>query len=69
MEKVLKKAVPEASNLDNEENLAIVSDRVKAPVGGAGFTDFGGEPEARCGQSGWCRRGGSLGPYCISKDE
>ena len=30
-------------------------------------TDFGGEPEARCGQSGWCTRGGSLGPYCTSE--
>ena len=42
MEKVLENVVPQASNLDNEENLAIVSDRVKAPVGDAGSTDFGG---------------------------
>ena len=42
MEEVLKNAVPQASNLDNEENLAIVSDRVKAPVGAAGSMDFGG---------------------------
>ena len=42
MEEVLENVVPQASNLDNEENLAIISDRVKAPVGGAGSTDFGG---------------------------
>ena len=42
MDEVLENVVPQASNLDNEENLAIVSDRVKAPVGGAGSTDFGG---------------------------
>ena len=42
MEEVFENVVPQASNLDNEENLAIVSDRVKAPVGGAGSTDFGG---------------------------
>ena len=42
MKKVLENVVPQASNLDKEENLAIVSDRVKAPVGGAGSTDFGG---------------------------
>ena len=32
MEEVLKNAVPQASNLDNEENLAIVSDRQKHDV-------------------------------------
>ena len=42
MEKLLENVVPQASNLDNEENLVIVSDRVKAPVGDAGSTDFGG---------------------------
>ena len=41
MDEVLENVVPQASNLDNEENL-IVSDRVKAPMGGAGSTDFGG---------------------------
>ena len=40
MDEVLENVVPQASNLDNEENLAIVSDRVTAPVGGAGSTDF-----------------------------
>ena len=42
MEEVLENAVPQASNLDNQENLAIDSDRVKAPVVGAGSTDFAG---------------------------
>ena len=42
MEEVLENAVPQASNLDNEENLAIDSNRVKAPVVGVGSTDFGG---------------------------
>ena len=42
MEKVLENVVPQASNLDNEENLAIVSEEKKATVGDAGSTDFGG---------------------------
>ena len=41
MEEVLENAVPQVSNHDNEENLAIDSDRVKARVVGAGSTDFG----------------------------
>ena len=36
MESVLQNVVPQGSNLDNEENLATDSDRVKAPVVGAG---------------------------------
>ena len=69
MEDVLQNIVPQAGILDNEENPVTDSERVKAPVVGAGSTNFGGEPEARGGQSGWCRRGESLGPYCISNDE
>ena len=42
MEDVLQNIVPEASILDNEENSATDSDQVKAPVVGAGSTDFGG---------------------------
>ena len=46
MESVLENIVPQAGILNNEENPAIDSDRVKASVVNAGFTDFGGEPEA-----------------------
>ena len=42
---MLQNIVPQASNLDNEENLATDSDRVKAPVVGAGSMDFGGSQE------------------------
>ena len=42
---MLQNIVPQASNLDKEENLATDSDRVKAPVVGAGSTDFGGSQE------------------------
>ena len=45
MESVLQNIVPQASNLDKEENLATDSDRVKAPVVGAGSMDFGGSQE------------------------
>ena len=55
MEDVLKNVVPQAGILDNEENSATDSDRVKAPVVGAGSTDFGGSQK--------------LGLYCISEDE
>ena len=37
---MLQNIVPQASNLDNEENLATDFDRIKAPVIGAGSTDF-----------------------------
>ena len=40
MEDVLQNIVPQAGILDNEENPATNSDRVKAPVVGAGSTDF-----------------------------
>ena len=69
MESMLENIVPQAGNLGREGNTAIDSDRVKAPVVGAGSTDFGGEPEARCGQSGWYSTGGTLGPYFILEDE
>ena len=42
---MLQNIIPQASNLDNEENLATDSDRVKAPAVGAGSTDFGGSQE------------------------
>ena len=42
MESVLKNVLPQVSILNNEGNLTIDSDRVKAPVVGAGSTDFGG---------------------------
>ena len=42
MEDVLDDIVPQAGILDNEENPATNSDRVKAPVVGTGSTDFGG---------------------------
>ena len=42
MESVLQNIVLQASNLDNKENLVTDSDQVKAPVVGAGSTDFGG---------------------------
>ena len=42
MESVLENIVPQAGNLGKEGNAAIDSDRVKAPVVGAGSTDFGG---------------------------
>ena len=42
MESVLQNIVLEGSNLDDEENLATDSDRVKAPVVGASSTNFGG---------------------------
>ena len=45
MESVLHNIVPQASNLDNEENLASNSDRMKVPVVGAGSTDFAGSQE------------------------
>ena len=45
MESVLQNILPQASNLDKEENLATDSDRVKAPVVGAGSTDFGESQE------------------------
>ena len=41
MEEVLENVVPQAGILDNEENLPTDSDRVIAPVVGAGSTDFG----------------------------
>ena len=42
MESMLENIVPQAGNLGREGNTAIDSDRVKAPVVGAGSTDFGG---------------------------
>ena len=42
MESVLQNIVPQASNLDKEENLATDSDRVKAPVVGSDSTDYWG---------------------------
>ena len=42
MDSVLKNILPQVGILNNEENPTIDSDRVKAPVVGAGFTDFGG---------------------------
>ena len=42
MDSVLKNILPQVGILNNEENPTIDSDRVKAPVAGAGFTDFGG---------------------------
>ena len=39
---MLQNIVPQAGILDNEENPATDSDRVKAPVVGAGSTDFEG---------------------------
>ena len=42
MEDVLQNIVPQPGILDNEENPATDSDRVKAPVVGAGSTDFWG---------------------------
>ena len=41
MEDVLENIVPQVGILDNEENPATDSDRLKAPVFGAGSTDFG----------------------------
>ena len=41
MEHVLENIVPQAGFLNGEENPTIDSDRVKAPVDGASFTDFG----------------------------
>ena len=45
MESVLQNIVPQASNLDKEENLATDSDWVKAPVVDAGSKDFGESQE------------------------
>ena len=42
MEDVLENSVPQAVIINNEENPAIDSDRVKASVVDAGSTDFGG---------------------------
>ena len=42
MEDVLENIVPQAGILNNEENSAIDSDRVKAPVVGSSSTDLGG---------------------------
>ena len=42
MEDVLENIVPQGGILNNDQNPAIDSDRVKAPVVGAGSTDFGG---------------------------
>ena len=42
MESVLQNIVPQTGILNNEENSAIDSDRVKASVVDAGSTDFGG---------------------------
>ena len=68
---VQQNTLSQAGILNNEQNPATGSDRMKAPVVGVGPLDFffilGGGAEPRCG-SGWYRRGGSLGPYCISKD-
>ena len=67
---VKQNILPQAGILNNEENSAIDSDRVKAPVVVGGPTDWGGGggAEARFG-SGWCSRVGSLSPYRISEDE
>ena len=45
MESGLQNIVPQASNLDKDENLATDCDPVKAPVVDAGSTDFGGSQE------------------------
>ena len=68
---VQENSLPQAGILNKEENPAIDSDRVKSVMVDKGSTYFGegGGAEARYGHSGWCRKGGSLGPYCISKDE
>ena len=42
MEEVVENIVPQAGILNNEENPAIDPERVKAPVVGAGSTNFGG---------------------------
>ena len=42
MDSVLKNILPQVGILNNEENPTTDSDRVKAPVVGAGSTDFGG---------------------------
>ena len=42
MKSVLQNIVPQAGILNKEGNPGIDSDRVKAPVVGAGSTDFGG---------------------------
>ena len=42
MESVLLNIVPQEGIVNKEENPAIDADRVKAPVVGAGSTDFGG---------------------------
>ena len=67
MEDVLENIVPQAGILNHDENPA----RVQAPrwlwIQASRIWRKGAY--ARCGQSGWCRKGDLLGSYCISKDE